>query len=104
MRSFLCWQACSSDLAPSVHSVPSVGPTFRGCTSSERSLLALFSGLLSGDERPRHSDSTLCQAYCQGMVLSKMTRSLCFQAYCQGMSDLAAPLLIVMEDEVEAFW
>jgi hypothetical protein len=26
------------------------------------------------------------------------------QAYCQGMSDLAAPLLVVMEDEVEAFW
>jgi len=25
-------------------------------------------------------------------------------SYCQGMSDLAAPLLVVMEDEVEAFW
>jgi len=25
-------------------------------------------------------------------------------AYCQGMSDLAAPLLVVMDDEVEAFW
>jgi len=25
-------------------------------------------------------------------------------SYCQGMSDLAAPLLLVMEDEVEAFW
>jgi len=25
-------------------------------------------------------------------------------AYCQGMSDLAAPLLLVMQDEVEAFW
>ena len=25
-------------------------------------------------------------------------------SYCQGMSDLAAPLLLVMKDEVEAFW
>mmetsp|Transcript_43171 Transcript_43171/g.105608 ORF Transcript_43171/g.105608 Transcript_43171/m.105608 type:complete len:614 (-) Transcript_43171:10-1851(-) len=25
-------------------------------------------------------------------------------SYCQGMSDLAAPLLVVMEEEVEAFW
>ena len=25
-------------------------------------------------------------------------------SYCQGMSDLAAPLLLVMQDEVEAFW
>jgi len=25
-------------------------------------------------------------------------------SYCQGMSDLAAPMLVVMEDEVEAFW
>jgi len=25
-------------------------------------------------------------------------------SYCQGMNELAAPLLVVMEDEVEAFW
>ena len=29
---------------------------------------------------------------------------ICFTGYVQGMSDLLSPILVLMEDEVEAFW